>query len=267
MPREDRALFDTVAELYDRARPAYPPEMFDDLVELSGIAAGGRVLEIGCGTGQATLPMAQRGYRITAVELGANLATVARRNLAPYPGVVVEAAAFEDWPLPAERFNLVMAATSFHWLDHAFALPKIARALRPGGSIAIISGGHVEGGTSEFFIDVQDCYLRYMPGTPPDLRLSKAEDLPMTSPEIDASSLFEPAQVRRYVWLRAFTTQTYLAELNTYSGHLALDDANRTALLSCIRTMIDERYAGHITKAYVTDLDVARKLQPPTSNL
>ncbi len=258
MPRDERALFDTVAELYDRARPAYPPEVFDDLAELAGLREGARVLEIGCGTGQATLPLARRGYRITAVELGANLAAIARRNLAAYPDVEVVATAFEDWPLPSERFDLVFAATAFHWLDAAPALRKIAAALRPGGSVAILSGGHVAGGTSRFFVDVQECYERHMPGTPPGLRLGRAEGLPVGAPEIDASGLFEAVRSRRYVWLREFTTHTYLDELGTYSSHLALDEKHRSALLSCIAALIDGRYGGRITKAYVTDLDVAR---------
>ena len=118
MPRENRVLFDTVAELYDRARPTYPDALFDDIVALSRLAAGGRVLEIGCGTGQATRPMAERGYRITAVELGPNLAAVARRNLAAFPLVDVQVGAFEEWPLPPEPYDLVYSVSAFHWLDH-----------------------------------------------------------------------------------------------------------------------------------------------------
>ena len=71
--------------LYDEVRPGYPEELFDDVVSLSGIPAGGRILEIGCGTGQATVPFARRGYRILCVELGENLAAVARRNLEAIP--------------------------------------------------------------------------------------------------------------------------------------------------------------------------------------
>ena len=65
-----RAIFDEVPELYDRVRPGYPAQLFEDVVGLSGIGARARVLEIGPGTGQATLPLAQRGYELTAVELG-----------------------------------------------------------------------------------------------------------------------------------------------------------------------------------------------------
>jgi ubiquinone/menaquinone biosynthesis C-methylase UbiE len=51
-------IFDEDAELYDRARPGYPTELYDDLAELAGVRTGSRVLEVGCGTGQATVPPA-----------------------------------------------------------------------------------------------------------------------------------------------------------------------------------------------------------------
>jgi SAM-dependent methyltransferase len=255
-PRDNRVLFDLVAEQYDRARPTYPEALFDDIVALSGIPAGGRVLEIGCGTGQATRPMAERGYRITAIELGANLAAVAARNLAPY-GVDVHVGAFEDCVLPAEPFDLVMCVSAFHWLDHAVALPKIARILAPGGALAYTTGGHVDGGTSQFFIDAQDCYMKHMPGTPPGLRLSGADTIPLASPITDNSGLFAPAQHRRHLWLRDFTTASYIDEIGTYSGNLDLPEPAREALHSCIARLIDEHYDGRITKAYLTDLHVA----------
>ncbi|MGH2816652.1 MAG: class I SAM-dependent methyltransferase, partial [Actinomycetota bacterium] len=66
-----------------------------------------------------------------AVELGAALAAVARRNLARFPAVEVVTAPFEDWPLPEEPFDLVLAATAFHWIDPGVRVVKAADALRP----------------------------------------------------------------------------------------------------------------------------------------
>jgi 16S rRNA A1518/A1519 N6-dimethyltransferase RsmA/KsgA/DIM1 with predicted DNA glycosylase/AP lyase activity len=87
--------------------------------EATGIPPAGSVLEIGCGTGQATLPLARRGYRVLCVELGENLAAVARRNLKPYPRVEVRTADFEGFPLPEGAFDLAVSATAFHWLNPA----------------------------------------------------------------------------------------------------------------------------------------------------
>ena len=78
-----RTAFEAVAERYDEARPTYPEAFFDDLVELTGAPPGGRILEIGPGTGKATVALAGRGYALLGVELGPQLAEVARRNLAP----------------------------------------------------------------------------------------------------------------------------------------------------------------------------------------
>src|SRR4051794_470853 len=103
-----RGTFTTVAELYHRARPGYPSDAFD---EIARAAPGKRVLEIGPGTGQATRPLAERGFVITGVEIGADMVTVARRVLADLPNVRIEHAAFEDWPLPAEPFDVVLSAT------------------------------------------------------------------------------------------------------------------------------------------------------------
>jgi trans-aconitate methyltransferase len=86
-----------VAELYARARPRYPESVIDDVVELGGFVRGSRIVELGCGTGQATAAMAEGGLEITCVEVGPRLAEVARRELAHYPRVQVVNAGFEHW--------------------------------------------------------------------------------------------------------------------------------------------------------------------------
>jgi SAM-dependent methyltransferase len=159
-----RQVFTEDAELYDRARPGYPPVSIDELTEIAGLRPGCRVLEIGCGTGQITAPLAERGCRIVAVELGAELAAVARRNLGRFPSVEVVTAVFEDWALPPEPFDLVVSAIAFHWIDPAVRVGKAAEALRLGGALATIATHHVAGGSAAFFVEAQDCYERVRPG-------------------------------------------------------------------------------------------------------
>jgi SAM-dependent methyltransferase len=253
-----RSTFDQDAERYDRARPGYPAALFDDLVELAAIGAGSRVLEIGPGTGQATLPLAERGCRVVAVELGADLAAVARRNLARFPMVEVVTASFEDWPLPAERFDLVLAATAFHWIDPSVRVDKVADALRPGGSLATVTTHHVAGGDESFFAEVQDCYVRWDPDTPTALSLKPAIDIPTANYDLDRSPRFGPPTVRRYEWNRSYTTATYIDLLLTYSGHRALEPTAQRNLLDCIAGLIDTSYGGEIAKRYLTELQVAQ---------
>lgn len=255
-----RSTFGEAAELYDRCRPSYPQQMFDDLSAMTGIDATSRVLEIGCGTGQATAPLARPGCTITAVELSEDLAAVARRNLAEFETTEIVVSAFEDWPLPPEPFDLVLSATAFHWIDPEIRVTKAADALRRGGAIAIVSTHHVAGGTNSFFADSQRCYEQFDPGTPPELRLPAADQVPHDSAELDLSRRFGTVEFRRYHWEQKYTTDEYLDLLCTYSGHRALPDGPRENLLRCIAHLIDHTYGGQIVKAYLTQLAVAHRL-------
>jgi SAM-dependent methyltransferase len=252
-----RQTFDEDAERYDRARPEYPPALFDDLATLACIGPRCRVLEIGCGTGQATVALAERGCAIVCVELGANMAAVARRKLARFGSVRVEVAAFEDWPLPSQPFDIVLAATAFHWLDPAVRVGKCADALREGGALATVATHHIAGGDAEFFAAAQTCYERWDPATPPGLRLQSAADIPRDADEVDRSGRFGPAVFRRYEWEVTYSTAEYIDTLLTYSGHRALAPERRQGLLACIADLIDTHYGGRIRKHYLSELRVA----------
>lgn len=100
-----RLTFGRDAERYDRMRPSYPARLFDDLAELACIGPSCRVLEIGVGTGQATLALAERGCQVVGVELSPGLAAVARRNLDAFPNVRIAAGAFEDLDAAERAFR------------------------------------------------------------------------------------------------------------------------------------------------------------------
>lgn len=258
-----RAVFDEAALLYDEARPGYPEELFDDVVSLSGIPQGGRILEIGCGTGQATVPLARRGYRILCVELGENLAAVARRNLGAYPRAEIHVGPFEEWQPQGEPFDLAISATAFHWLDPEVAYPRVADALGEAGSLALFWSVHVHteaaGGVFE---EVQKVYAREAPeivGPEDHKGPPRPEDVPSKTPEIERSGRFEVTATRTHRWDETYDTSGYLSVLNTYSGHRSLAKHTHDRLFRGIASLIDQRFGGSITKGYLTTLYVARK--------
>jgi SAM-dependent methyltransferase len=153
-----RATFDSVADRYDAARPSYPESLFDDLVALARLSPGDRLLEIGCATGKATRPLLERGFSIVCVELGAQLAERARRNLAGF-ALEVDVAPFEEWSGPNRAFDLVYAATAWHWLDPSVRYGKAHELLRRGGHLAFWSAHHAfPAGFDPFFTQIQDVY-------------------------------------------------------------------------------------------------------------
>ena len=135
LAQERSKLFDREAERYDRCRPRYPDVVIDEL--LGPKPSGLDVLDVGCGTGIAARPMAERGAKVLGVELAPRMAEIARRH-----GIDVEIGAFEDWDAAGRRFDRVTSAQAWHWLDMPAATAKAASLLRPNGSLGLIwSGG------------------------------------------------------------------------------------------------------------------------------
>jgi SAM-dependent methyltransferase len=253
-----RTTFDSVADRYDAARPSYPESLFDDLVELAQIKPGDRLLEIGCGTGKATRPLLERGFSIVALELGAQLAEQARRNLAGLP-VDVRVAAFEEWE-STETFDLVYAATAWHWIDPASRYRKARALLRPGGHLAFWSAGHAfPAGFDPFFSEIQEVYDAigepHLGEWPPP----RPEQVPDDTVEIEATGLFDRVSTRRYVWESSYTAEGYIALLDTFSGHIAMAPAAREHLYGEIRTRIERRPEARIRRHWAAILHVARR--------
>ena len=255
-----RQTFDQAADSYDRVRPDYPDELFDDLVALTGVTPGDHLLEVGCATGKATRPLARRGFRITCVELGAGLAAIARVNLAGFPVEVIQDA-FEQWE-PTEPASLVYAATAWHWIDPAVRYQRAWRALCPGGYLAIWGAGHVfADGGDPFFLEIQDVYDEIGEGLPPGVPWPspRAGEQPDDWAEIEATGLFEVTAIRRYDWERVYDVEEYIELLNTFSGHLAMADWKRQRLYTEIRRRLAMRPGHSVRRHWGAALQVARR--------
>jgi SAM-dependent methyltransferase len=213
------------------------------------------VVEIGPGTGQATLPLAQRGFHVVAVELGRGLAAVAREHLVAYPNVEIVTAGFESWEPDRSDFDAVVAFTAFHWLDPEARYEKPARLLRAGGALAVVSTKHVAN-ADPFWIEVQEDYEAVTPSDdnrPPP----QADAVPDRADEIAASGLFADVTVRRYLWDTSYDADQYVALLDTFSGHRALPAAQRGELYDRIRRRIGDR---RVDKTMLAILHVAPRL-------
>ena len=252
-----RGTFDEVAGVYDEVRPAYPEPLVEDLIRLSGIPAGGTILEVGCGTGQATLPFARRGYPMLCLELGPNLAALAAEHCRPYPNVIVENVSFEEWPLRRGQFDLVLSAAAFDWIPPDVGYPKAAAALKGGGSLALLWNDHW-GGDSPFFEAARELRREMaMPTIDPandrslDARLREQESA------IEALGLFGPVTVRRYPWSTAYTAERYAKLLSTYSMVRGLQPETRRDFLARIQELV-ERFGGVVETRYLAVLGLTK---------
>ena len=248
--QELRGGFDDAAAAYDRTRPVCPGALFDDLVRLARLAPGDRVVEIGCGSGQATVPMAERGLAVTAVELGAALAALARHRAAGFPGVSVTAAAFEDWQDTAQTPpRAVVSFNALHWIDPAVRYAKPAALLAPGGAMAV--GGCRWARPADahpFWADVQEDYraVGFAGSPPPPPEQIGAWHFPE-----EARAWFDEAASLRYPFQWSYSAEDYLAQLATQSGTRALGPARAGDFLARVRRRLDALGSPDLTATFV----------------
>jgi SAM-dependent methyltransferase len=257
-----RTTFDQDASLYEEVRPGYPDALFEDIIKFSRIPEDGRILEIGCGTAQATLPFAERGYAIHCIELGADLTAIAKRKLSAYPKVQVSVGSFEEYPIERRTFDLVMSATAFHWIDPEVGYRKAAGVLKPDGALALFWNKPVQTQVSANYVQsIQNVYERVVPEMAkrfPGLPHPDAVPTPIKD-EIDRSRLFGEVTVLKYRWETEYTAQAYVKLLNTYSDHIALEKEIRAELFDGIENLIETDFGGRIVKEYLSILYLAHR--------
>lgn len=188
--------FEAGADEYAAARPPYPPELWERLRTLGLLRTGARALDLGAGSGQASGPLLAAGMRVTAVEPGRRLATLLR-GAHPAAEVLVERA--EDVEFAPSSFDLVVAATSVHWLDLATVLPKINTILRPHGRFAVWRNvfGDASAPVTPFRARVAEIVAaRRTPARPGP----PAEDLAAMTEALTATGLFAVTDASTYRW-------------------------------------------------------------------
>lgn len=251
--------FDGVAAAYDRVRPSYPEELFADLWAYAGIGGEPEVLELGAGTGKATASLLAGGARVTAVELGPNLAAFLAAKFGGHPRLRVLNAAFEQAELAEAAFDVVVAATAFHWLDPAVRLPRCHAALRPGGALAIIDTNQVASVADRgFFARCQPIYRRFYPDEEA-AALPDSGAWPEAFREVSESDLFEDVRLWRYPWDQRYSTAEYAALVRSYSNTQSLGAKRGEELIVDLSALIDAEFDGYVVRPLVITLVAARR--------
>ena len=276
-------VFDAMAADYDRHRPAYPGDLVDQACQVAGIGPGDRVLEVGCGTGQLTRGLLARRLRVTALEPGANLIARATQNLAgkgPGPVEFVHAK-LEEAALPRRQFPAVFSASAFHWVDPAVSWRKVADALVPGGTLALIQYFGLEEPRSQ---PDQDAVLAALATIAPEIAAGwpAYRDLDATLAGVEqrrdnvshawawlggrdigrdyAGRLFGDVQVAVWPMLAEHTPDELNALLRTMSFYSRLSPDQRQAL-EREHEAIYERLGRPIRASFAATLVTARRLE------
>jgi SAM-dependent methyltransferase len=245
-PVERRLVFGQVAEEYDRHRPTYPEAVIDRLVSFARAGGGGRAgraLEVGAGTGKATVAMAARGVAVTAVEPSSAMAAVARRNTSGYPDVTIVESDFERWDAGGETFPLLYSAQAWHWVDPAARYVRGRLALEPGGTLVALWNIPAWRPDDPVRAALSDVYRATVPDLRPDGPLHPDNHTEGTDEdwhaEIARAERFADPTVSDYPWSIDYDATQYVGLLSTLSENRLLEPAPRAALFDAVAAAID----------------------------
>jgi len=244
--RSKRITFENVADIYDQVRTAYPQELIEDILSLSGLPPDGRILEIGCGPGNATVSFARLGYSILGIEIGERLSALAAEKCRAYPGVKILNLAFEDWELEESAFDLAVAADAFHWIPPKVGYPKVARALKGSGSAAFFWRVPVDP-QGDLFEAIDRVYQAAPQFANPDKRFTAEWVIGVITENFRASGRFGEVTTKHYLWSEDLTVEQYINGLRTFSMHEGIDEGLREKLYAGIGEVI-ERFGGKVTQ-------------------
>jgi SAM-dependent methyltransferase len=255
---EQRFMFNAVADDYDRYRPGYPDALFEDLALATGLGSGDRILELGCGAGQATLGLAAFGVPLLALDPGPDLIRAASARVGQAPHVAFAETTFEAWPLQPQAFRLVVAAQAWHWIDPAVRFEKAAQALPPGGMLAVM-GNVPMPGPADFTAAIEPIYLRLAPHlwapAPETWYLPGAE----FEAQFRADPRFGPVVHRAYPYTRHHTRESFEGLYRSFSYYQALPADVREALIGGVADVI-ETMGGVFDMDYEAHLYMAPRL-------
>jgi SAM-dependent methyltransferase len=202
--------FGVDAERYDRSRPRYPGALVDRIVATS---PGPEVLDVGCGTGIVARQLLAAGCRVLGIDPDARMAELARRS-----GIEVEVATIEAWDPAGREFDAVVAGQAWHWVDPVAGAAKAARALRPGGRLALFwNAFQAPPGLAEAFAEV---YRRALPDSPFRFGAGSAVDAYLSMCDKSAGGMREAGRFGdpeqwRFEWEWTYSRDDWLDQLPT----------------------------------------------------
>jgi SAM-dependent methyltransferase len=270
-------VFDGVVAAYDARRPGFPAAVFADIGRLTGIGPGSQVVEVGPGTGKATVGLAALGASVVGIEPGPALAAATADRCRSSGRVTVVNQRFEDWDAAGARFDAVVAANSWHWVDPVVRWTKAHALLRPRGWLVLV--GHfvvAEPGVPEVYAETADLHDRHAPGhpgwghPPTPAAVTAAADAAARSivdleralgraPEPpSATASFDPPTVRWHRQAQHLDARGFVELLRTTSLYGGLPADVREPLLHAIEERIRTRMGDRAQRSYLIGVRAAR---------
>ena len=261
-PIEERAHWYTpAAQAYDKARPHYPAELISHVAHLTQLEPHSKILEVGYGPGTATTAFAEYGCSIVCVELNPGFCELARRNCKQFQNVVIKQSSFEEWPIEASAFDIVISASAFHWIQPQVGYPKVAETLRDDGYFVLLWNKEPQP-TSDVCQLFEEIYSQHdLPSLGRFETEAAREQMlkELAQPAID-SGVFKEVSSKQVKMEVKYTAEDYLLLLSSFSPYLNLEESRRNSLFAKLRSKINDDLMGIIDLSYISAANIFQKI-------
>lgn len=242
---------------YDRWRPTYTSALFDEIIRYADLNETKQALEIGIGTGQATMPILQTKCNLVAIELGEKLAQFSMKKFAACSNFQVINVPFENFLSDYNTFDLIYSATAFHWIPEEIGYAKTFNLLKSGGALALFwNHAFVNRSDDLLHQEIRKVYNKYKPTDKQPVEFNEADC--SKTVELLKNYGFINVYSKLFHQVRTFTAKEYVALLNTYSDHRSLVDNVKSGLENEIALAINS-FGGKLHVYDTMDLYLARK--------
>ena len=259
--------YDSVAEAYDRTRPRYPAKILSLMQEKARLQPHKSVLEVGAGPGIASLELAKFGADLVCIEPSLSACELARRKCAAYSNVEFVNSTFEAWSGDpsgyAERnrkFDIVVAATSFHWISPEIRNAKTAAVLKDNGLLILLWNTPPQL-SYEAFQSLKGVYQEYAPELAQyETYQNYRQNLSKIGAEVIESGYFKDLTIRELISNVTYSIDDYLTLLSTLSLYIRLQSEQRHALFAELKRVLKLNFSNNLDLDYLSLLQIARKI-------
>ncbi len=239
--------FNEIADQYDKSRPKYSKSVIETILKYKKFDRDSDILEIGCGTGQATELLIDLDSEIDCIDIGDDLIRIAKSKFVNHKNIRFILAPYEDY-IFNKKYDMILSATAYHWIKQPEGDKKTRELLKNDGvfvKISTINSNKEEG----YFKKSQSIYEKYF--------IEKIEKN-NNNENIKDTDIFETVHKEILEWKKSYTSEEYLMLLSTYSDHRNLESSKRIGLFRELKYLIDSNYNGIVLKEYQTVVEIKK---------
>ncbi len=265
--------YNGIAAIYDEIRPSYPEKLIQDIISKTNLYLKDRLLEIGPGTGKATVQFAEKGFTIHGVEPAEDMAAIFKSKCGNYPKVSLDVISFEEWNCPnREKYDLIYCAQAFHWLDTNIKYKKCYKLLKDDGYLVLFWYNPIDDESTavkEIDQKVHKIVEKYAVNYSSDKKKTERRTHTGVSQdderkaEIESSGLFELVEKIEYTQEIRENAQQYLKAMKSVPSFASILDNMDDKTIAMMDNEIEEvinDYRGYVSTMFRFSLYITKKV-------